>query len=827
MKRFFLSLALVSFVSIFLAGQTVTELVVPRYMGSKNANSTNNARTAFAVCIKIDGLVASTSYDVRAGLGLVTDASTSYGAGNNWYNNAFQAVNMLNYFTTNASGSSGPIWIIFQPTGNGTRFDAGQQHNLRIGWTINGNTMPGSPSFVGTKLITALDIPTTARTPATTDDGCFVKGSALPGASGKYVLLFDNVAGTGDPLFSYMIRQMVSTQSGNTELPTPINDVYMQAGTSAVGDYPAVIPIGANNPSGVRRIEARNADNTQYAFNTDSDGIWPSGGNTTNPARRDVVYITNTDAPLTPPVFLPTVTTSPVTNINFNSATCGGNVTSDGGATITARGVCWATTHNPTTAQSHTTDPGTTGTYTSLITGLLPMTQYYTRAYATNSVGTTYGAEVGFVTACLPYAPAPNFWASNTTIMMGQSVNFFDSTLYCPNSWNWSFVGGVPATSTAQNPTNIQFPYPGVYNVCLTTTNGYGTTTNCKMGYITVNGPTNAKVVITEIMYNPPEAGTDSLEFIELYNNDVNPIQLKDYYFSEGVVFTFPTYSLDPQDYVLVAKSIPAMAHTFGVPALQWTSGTLSNTGELIRLKDRYGFTVDSVNYLPGLPWDSLANGRGPSLELCDPNSNNALAANWRHGLEFRAKNASGDSIFCSPLLGCSYPPVCEFTSDVTAIPVNGHVNFNDLSTGAITGWKWEFPGGTPATYTAQVPPPVQYHTAGTYNVSLTVTNIAGQSKKLKDAYIEVGTTGVAPAGGNDGISVSPNPTTGKFTLRFSRTSTYEIRVISTVGLDITTLTTSKSAAEIDLTGQPKGVYFVRITDLSTGNPVIRRILLQ
>ncbi len=83
----------------------------------------------------------------------------------------------------------------------------------------------------------------------------------------------------------------------------------------------------------------------------------------------------------------------------LNSATSGGTVSNDGGATVTARGVCWSTTANPTTANSYTTDGSGTGSFTSNQSGLTQNTTYYVRAYATNSVGTAYGNEVSFTTA--------------------------------------------------------------------------------------------------------------------------------------------------------------------------------------------------------------------------------------------------------------------------------------------------------------------------------------------------------------------------------------------------------------------------------------------
>ena len=90
--------------------------------------------------------------------------------------------------------------------------------------------------------------------------------------------------------------------------------------------------------------------------------------------------------------------TAAVTSITATTATSGGTVGADGGASVTARGVCWSTTTNPTITNSKTTDGTGTGTFTSAITGLTSGTTYYVRSYATNSVGTTYGPEVIFTT---------------------------------------------------------------------------------------------------------------------------------------------------------------------------------------------------------------------------------------------------------------------------------------------------------------------------------------------------------------------------------------------------------------------------------------------
>ena len=101
----------------------------------------------------------------------------------------------------------------------------------------------------------------------------------------------------------------------------------------------------------------------------------------------------------TPMGQVPVLTTSAVSNIIQFTATCGGNITSDGGSTVTARGVCWSTETTPTIADSKTTDGIGAGSFTSGITGLTLNTTYYVRAYATNSAGTGYGSAMSFTSS--------------------------------------------------------------------------------------------------------------------------------------------------------------------------------------------------------------------------------------------------------------------------------------------------------------------------------------------------------------------------------------------------------------------------------------------
>jgi hypothetical protein len=94
----------------------------------------------------------------------------------------------------------------------------------------------------------------------------------------------------------------------------------------------------------------------------------------------------------------PELTTNMVSAVTPTTSTCGGTIISDGGDSITARGVCWSTAKSPTISDSTTSDSIGVGAYTSLITGLTSFTTYYVRAYATNRVGTAYGNQQSFTT---------------------------------------------------------------------------------------------------------------------------------------------------------------------------------------------------------------------------------------------------------------------------------------------------------------------------------------------------------------------------------------------------------------------------------------------
>ncbi|HYV90603.1 MAG TPA: kelch repeat-containing protein [Chitinophagales bacterium] len=101
---------------------------------------------------------------------------------------------------------------------------------------------------------------------------------------------------------------------------------------------------------------------------------------------------------------------------------------------------------------------------------------------------------------CTPVIPSPLFGASSTSLCEKFCLDFFDQSTNNPLSWQWIFPGGDPAFSSDQNPTNICYDLPGVYDVTLITTNANGNDTLTLTNYITVY-PTPPFPTITQVGY--------------------------------------------------------------------------------------------------------------------------------------------------------------------------------------------------------------------------------------------------------------------------------------------------------------------------------------
>ncbi len=158
----------------------------------------------------------------------------------------------------------------------------------------------------------------------------------------------------------------------------------------------------------------------------------------------------------------------------------------------------------------------------------------------------------------------------------------------------------------------------------------------------------NAQIVITEIMFNPPESGTDTYEFIELFNNSSDAIDMEGYTL-EGAEHTFTGTTIGAGEYLVMAVNQMELDALLGTSSIQWDSGALKNGGEAITLKDSNGDVVDMVEYGAGGDWPTEATGGGSSMELCDVDSDNNDPENWVASTKATGKIVNGTEIMASP----------------------------------------------------------------------------------------------------------------------------------------------------------------------------------
>jgi len=314
--------------------------------------------------------------------------------------------------------------------------------------------------------------------------------------------------------------------------------------------------------------------------------------------------------------------------------------------------------------------------------------------------------------------PVADFEADNTSILVGQTVNFTDLTANLPSSWEWSFEGGTPATSTDQNP-SIVYDSPGTYQVELTAYNAYGNDTETKLLYITVSLPSYCAAGATSAAY----------EHISNFTcNTINNSSGSDSY----------------ADYTAISTSMDlGSSHAFTV-----TNGGGYTTDQCLIWVDwnRDGDFVDANESVY-----ASATGVGPYAGTIDVPVT-ATAGDVRVRIRIHDTNVSyspnatscGDSgygeveDYTITVIDPSAPPIANFEADVTEACESITVNFTDLSTNLPTGWTWTFTGGTPSSATGQGPHTVIYSSPGSYDVSLEVTNPYGTDTKTNNGMITV-----------------------------------------------------------------------------------------
>lgn len=146
------------------------------------------------------------------------------------------------------------------------------------------------------------------------------------------------------------------------------------------------------------------------------------------------------------------------------------------------------------------------------------------------------------------------------------------------------------------------------------------------------------EIAISEIHYHPidplnSDVSSADLEFIELYNSSDSNVQLHGMQVLGGIEFVFPTYSLSPNSFVLLARNPAAIEKMYGVSKeliLGPYDGKLSNREDAFRIVDTAGREIISIQYSDTAPWPTSPDGYGSSLEVKDLQGDPLDPLNWK-----------------------------------------------------------------------------------------------------------------------------------------------------------------------------------------------------
>ncbi|MBN4061813.1 PKD domain-containing protein [Bacteroidales bacterium AH-315-I05] len=482
---------------------------------------------------------------------------------------------------------------------------------------------------------------------------------------------------------------------------------------------------------------------------------------------------------------------------------------------------------NTTSAQNPSHTYNLNGTYTVSLT-------------ATNSLGNDTEIKTNYVTfdslLCFS-APTANFTADSTIVCNG-TVSFTDLSTSTPTSWLWDFGDGT--TSIIQNPAHT-YQNNGTYTVSLYASNSIGTDTLTVTGYITVDSTVCLPAPTATFTADSLNNCLGMVNFSDLSGNNptswlwdfgdgnTDTVQNPTHTYANDGIYTVTliasnangTDTLVKVNYITVSNSfcggnIPPVAD-FVVDSTLDCDGTVS-------------FTDLSLYNPTSWEWD-FGDGNTDSVQ----NPTHTYANDGTYTVTLVVSNANGsdtlvqtnyvtvDGNACIPI------PIANFTVD-SQIVCLGTVNFTDLSQNNPVSWSWDFGDGNTST---QQNPTHTYQNNGVYTVTLIATNAGGSDTEVKTNYITVDNvlciTGIFESSKDNEslIVIYPNPNSGKFEVRSLKFEVTKIAVYNLLGEVVYQLSIQhpESSIEIDLSGNPKGVYFLNIQ--SESDSVSRKIIVQ
>ncbi len=346
--------------------------------------------------------------------------------------------------------------------------------------------------------------------------------------------------------------------------------------------------------------------------------------------------------------------------------------------------------------------------------------------------------------------PVADFSATPTTVSAGGTVNFTDLSTNSPTSWSWTFSGGTPATSTAQNP-SIVYNTPGVYDVTLVATNSSGSDTETKTAYIEVVAAGTLVAAFSGTPTTVAEGGS-----VNFTDESIGSPTTWAWQFQGGTPATSA-----------VSNPTNITYPTAGVYSVTLTIGDGTDTDEEIRngyitvtgpagtltasfIASAYTITAgDCINFndqTDGNPtsWSWSFPGALTTTSTNQHPANICYNTPGTYDVILQAQNASDqDTYICEDCITVNPDPtvpIANFEANITTIPVGGVVHFTNTSeNGPFNQWSWAFEGGTPAVFSDSAPPPIAYLEIGVYDVELRCRKTNNvQDIEIKHDYIHV-----------------------------------------------------------------------------------------
>jgi len=357
-----------------------------------------------------------------------------------------------------------------------------------------------------------------------------------------------------------------------------------------------------------------------------------------------------------------------------------------------------------------------------------------------------------------PQPPNADFTSSSVSVCTGSSVTFTDISTNAPTSWSWTFSGGTPGTSNNQNPT-VVYNTPGVYDVTLTVTNPQGSDNITRTQHITVGNTGGTLPLIEDFesgtfntngwtIENPDNSITWDIVNTSGNTSGSKSARINNFnYPSVGQRDGMISQSLDLSQYItanLAFKHAYRRQNTTNTDSIRILVSTDCGAtfNDIIYARGSQAMAtnvITSTNYTPSTTADWCLNG---TYDTCYQNIDlSAYLSYSAVAIKFESYNSGGGNIFIDDInitgIPNIAPPIADFAASQTLVCPGQFVNFSDSSTNA-TIWAWSFTGGTPGS-SSSPNPTVSYSASGTYSVSLTATNPAGNDTKTMNGYIVVG----------------------------------------------------------------------------------------